>query len=146
MLAANESSQSWPTNTEKCRDIDIKWQKGTRSYQTDERVWQWCHWLWGKWLKWCRSCIDRDSDEGGGGGGSSKKLQLQEGTMWKKLARWGWVMQFLNGTRKASDYKLVVATAFVDFRKAFNCVSHSFLLPSSPELKHKFVIEGNLLS
>ena len=82
----------------------------------------------------------------GGGGGSSRKLQLQVGTMWKKLARWGWVMQFLNGARKASDHKLVVATAFVDFRKAFNCVSHSFLLPSSPELKHKFVIEGNLLS
>ena len=81
-----------------------------------------------------------------GGGGSSKKIQLQEGTMWKKLARWRWVMQFLNGARKASDHKLVVATAFVDFLKAFNCVSHGFLLPSSPELKHKFVIEGNLLS
>ena len=55
-------------------------------------------------------------------------------------------MQFLNGARKASDHKLVVATAFVDFRKTFNCVSHSFLLPSSPELKHKSVVEGNLLS
>ena len=37
MLAAEESSQSWPTNTEKCQDIDTKWQQGSAdSSETDE--------------------------------------------------------------------------------------------------------------
>ena len=45
--------------------------------------------------------------------------------------------------RQAIDDNLVVATAFVDFRKAFDCVSHGILLH---KLKHKFGIEGNLLS
>ncbi|KAL9958199.1 hypothetical protein ACROYT_G035180 [Oculina patagonica] len=45
--------------------------------------------------------------------------------------------------RQALDRNLVVATAFVDFRKAFDCVSHKILLS---KLKHRFGIEGNLLS
>ena len=45
--------------------------------------------------------------------------------------------------RQALDRNLVVATAFVDFRKAFDCVSHKILLS---KLKHRFGIEGHLLS
>ena len=45
--------------------------------------------------------------------------------------------------RHAVDNNLVVATAFIDFRKAFDCVSHRTLLH---KLKIKFGIEGNLLS
>ena len=45
--------------------------------------------------------------------------------------------------RQALDRNLVVATAFVDFSKAFDCVSHKILLP---KLKHRFGIEGHLLS
>jgi hypothetical protein len=45
--------------------------------------------------------------------------------------------------RKAIDQKLVVAAAFIDFRKAFDCVSHETLLY---KLKHKFGINGNALS
>ena len=45
--------------------------------------------------------------------------------------------------RQAIDNNLVVATAFIDFRKAFDCVSHRTLLL---KLKIKFGIEGNLLS
>ena len=45
--------------------------------------------------------------------------------------------------RHTIDANLVVATTFVDFRKAFDCVPHRALLH---KLKHKFKIEGNLLS
>ena len=45
--------------------------------------------------------------------------------------------------RQSIDANLVVATTFVDFRKAFDCVPHLALLH---KLKHKFRIEGNLLS
>ena len=45
--------------------------------------------------------------------------------------------------RQAVDNNLVVATAFIDFQKAFDCVSHRTLLH---KLKTKFGIEGNLLS
>jgi len=45
--------------------------------------------------------------------------------------------------RQAVDNNLVVATAFIDFRKAFDCVSHRTLLH---KLKIKFGIEGNPLS
>ena len=44
---------------------------------------------------------------------------------------------------QAVDNNLLVATDFVDFRQAFDCVSHSTLLH---KLKIKFGIEGNLLS
>ena len=63
MLPAEESSQSWPTNTEKCQDIDTKWQQGKcwqqwNGWKWQWWVWQWCHWLWGRrWLKWRHSCI-----------------------------------------------------------------------------------------
>ena len=30
MLTAEEASQNWPTNTEKCQHIDTKWQQGKR--------------------------------------------------------------------------------------------------------------------
>ena len=45
--------------------------------------------------------------------------------------------------KQAIDNNLVVVRAFLDFRKAFDCVSRSILLH---KLKHKFGIEGNLLS
>ena len=45
--------------------------------------------------------------------------------------------------RQAVDNNLVVATAFIDFRKAFDRVSHRTLLL---KLRIKFGIEGNLLS
>jgi len=45
--------------------------------------------------------------------------------------------------RQAVDNNLVVATAFIGFRKAFDCLSHRTLLH---KLKIKFGIEGNLLS
>jgi hypothetical protein len=45
--------------------------------------------------------------------------------------------------RKAIDQKLVVAAAFIDFRKAFDCVSHETLLY---KLKHKFGINDNALT
>ena len=45
--------------------------------------------------------------------------------------------------RQSIDANLVVGTTFVDFPKAFDLVSHRALLH---KLKHKFKIEGNLLS
>ena len=45
--------------------------------------------------------------------------------------------------RQAIDNNLVVTTSFVDFRKAFDCGSHSIPLH---KLKDKYGIEGNLLS
>ena len=45
--------------------------------------------------------------------------------------------------RQAVDNNFVVATAFIDFRKAFDCVSHRTPLH---KLKNKYGIEGNLLS
>ena len=45
--------------------------------------------------------------------------------------------------RQAVDNNFVVVTAFIDFRKAFDCVSHRTLLH---KLKIKYGIEGNLLS
>ena len=45
--------------------------------------------------------------------------------------------------RQAVDNNFVVAIAFIDFRKAFDCVSQRTLLH---KLKMKYGIEGNLLS
>ena len=45
--------------------------------------------------------------------------------------------------RKAVDQNKVVAVAFIDFRKAFDCVSHTTLLH---KLRHQFGIQGPLFS
>ena len=45
--------------------------------------------------------------------------------------------------RKAVDQNKVVAVAFIDFRKAFDCVSHTTLLY---KLRHQFGIQGPLFS
>ena len=45
--------------------------------------------------------------------------------------------------RKAVDQNKVVAVAFIDFRKAFDCVSHT-ILPH--KLRHQFGIQGPLFS
>ena len=45
--------------------------------------------------------------------------------------------------RRAVDNKLVVGTVFIDFQKAFDCVSHPILLH---KLQHNFGITGNLLA
>ena len=44
---------------------------------------------------------------------------------------------------RAIDENKVIAAAFVDFRKAFDCVSHKILLN---KLKHQFGIRGSLLT
>ena len=45
--------------------------------------------------------------------------------------------------KKAVDQNKVVAAAFIDFRKAFDCVSHTTLLH---KLRHQFGIQGPLFS
>jgi len=45
--------------------------------------------------------------------------------------------------RRAIDENKVVAVAFVDFKKAFDCVSHAILLQ---KLKLQFGVQGSLLS
>ena len=45
--------------------------------------------------------------------------------------------------RRAIDNKLVVGAVFIDFQKAFDCVSHPNLLQ---KLEHNFGITGNLLA
>ena len=45
--------------------------------------------------------------------------------------------------RRAIDNKLVVGALFIDFQKAFDCVSHPILLH---KLQHNFGITGNLLA
>ena len=45
--------------------------------------------------------------------------------------------------RRAIDNKLVVGAVFIDFQKAFDCVSHPNLLH---KLEHNFGITGNLLA
>ena len=65
----SESSKSWSTNTEKCQDIDSKWEQGKRWQQWNGWkcrwcIWQWCHCLWGRWwLKWLSFLHEEDANK-----------------------------------------------------------------------------------